>query len=266
MESELLYYVYALIDPRNNLPFYIGKGKDNRALSDFSENSLKKDGNTRKTAKIKKLNSLGFTPMIEFYAQNIEDEILAYDIENFYIKKYGRIGYEENGILTNMCEDNRPPNHKNKSYKEIYGVNSEKERLKRYNKQLYVGGFFKGRKHSAESKEKISSKTKGKNNPRFGVIVKNTDVARKISESNKGKKHYNAKNVKILYIEGLNIILYSNDLKIFCKQCGYTYSTFRSQLEKGWSKSKSGKNKGLLIRHATPEEINDKEREIWYEI
>jgi len=28
--ERLKYYVYALIDPRNNKPFYIGKGKDNR--------------------------------------------------------------------------------------------------------------------------------------------------------------------------------------------------------------------------------------------
>mgnify|MGYP004086044791 CR=1 FL=1 len=28
--KRLKYYVYALIDPRNNNPFHIGKGKDNR--------------------------------------------------------------------------------------------------------------------------------------------------------------------------------------------------------------------------------------------
>ena len=86
-ESELMYYVYALIDPRTNQPFYIGKGKDDRALSHFKESALEKEGNTRKTSKIKKLKSLGYNPVIEFYAQNIVDEDLDYSIESFYIKK-----------------------------------------------------------------------------------------------------------------------------------------------------------------------------------
>lgn len=31
------YYVYALIDPKNNMPFYIGKGKDKRLKQHFKE-------------------------------------------------------------------------------------------------------------------------------------------------------------------------------------------------------------------------------------
>jgi hypothetical protein len=30
MENKIIYYVYELIDPRNNLPFYTGKGKEER--------------------------------------------------------------------------------------------------------------------------------------------------------------------------------------------------------------------------------------------
>ena len=49
--SKLGYYVYALINPINNKPFYIGKGKENRVFSHKEEvingdeinNSLKKD-------------------------------------------------------------------------------------------------------------------------------------------------------------------------------------------------------------------------------
>ena len=44
----LKYYVYMLLDPRDNKPFYIGKGKDNRifnhlncALSESDSNNCK---------------------------------------------------------------------------------------------------------------------------------------------------------------------------------------------------------------------------------
>jgi hypothetical protein len=42
--------------------------------------------------------------------------------------------------------------------------------------QLAAGGWFRGRNHSSESKKKIS----GKNNPRYGVVVKGTETAKKL--------------------------------------------------------------------------------------
>jgi len=92
-DTEMTYYVYGLIDPRNNKVFYIGKGKDDKALSHFRENELLCSENNRKNAKIRKLKKLGYSPIIEFYAQNIEDECLAYTIETNLIKKYVRIDY-----------------------------------------------------------------------------------------------------------------------------------------------------------------------------
>ena len=47
----------------------------------------------------------------------------------------------------------------------------------------------KGKIISEETKNKISQKTKGKNNPRYGVKIKGTEIANKISKANKGKKH-----------------------------------------------------------------------------
>ena len=32
-DNQHIYYVYCLVDPRNNQPFYIGKGKDNRVFA-----------------------------------------------------------------------------------------------------------------------------------------------------------------------------------------------------------------------------------------
>lgn len=247
-ETELMYYVYALIDPRTNQPFYIGKGKDDRALSHFTERVLLLESNTKKTAKIKKLQSLGFKPMIEFYAQNIEDEKLAYMIEEFYIKKLGRIGFEENGVLTNVCLGSNPPNFSGMTYDQIYKTKERKTEVieKKRKLQLEAGGY--GPKiHTEETKRKISLKTSGKNNPRFGAVISGTPTAKKIGDANRGKKHYNRNDIKLYYIDGLDITIYSNDLRQFCIENNYSHATFLTQVNKNWPRSKKGKNKGLLM-------------------
>jgi len=162
-ETDHMYYVYGLIDPRTKKPFYIGKGKGTRCLYHYSEKGINED-HCRKTAKIKKLRSLGYEPMVEFYAQNIEDEDLAYDIETQLILKYGRKGYEVNGILTNVCLGSNPPNHSGKTYEDIHGKERAiEQRRKRRELQLRAGGYGPTQ-HSSETKKKISEASTGTNN------------------------------------------------------------------------------------------------------
>lgn len=97
-----MYYVYCYIDPTTNLPLYVGKGKQNRAYAHMYHS---KDINKNKTEfknKLNKMKKRGIEPIIVFLAQNIQDEKIAYEIEEAYIKQYGRKGYEENGILLNI--------------------------------------------------------------------------------------------------------------------------------------------------------------------
>lgn len=103
-----MYYVYAYIDPRTNLPFYIGKGKGERKLDHLSENQSKKE-NREKFAIIKELQSLNLQPIITELESNIKSELLAYDREDFYILKYGRRGIDPNGILTNKTIGGKHP-------------------------------------------------------------------------------------------------------------------------------------------------------------
>lgn len=75
------FYVYLLIDPRNNLPFYVGKGKDRRAWS-HAENVAngRSSGNLAKDKLIKAIFKSRHYPEVKIVA-TYEDEKVAYDHE-----------------------------------------------------------------------------------------------------------------------------------------------------------------------------------------
>jgi len=117
------YYVYKLINPITNLPFYVGKGKGRRAGHHYRLIKRgKNSSNQYKDNVIKQIIEENLEPTIE-YVYYSDDEQDAYDYETALIKELGRKRYDANGILTNLCEDNRPPNQKGKysdERKEIY--------------------------------------------------------------------------------------------------------------------------------------------------
>jgi hypothetical protein len=92
--------LYAYIDPRTILPFYIGKGKNDRKFNHLNESPSKKE-NKEKFQLIQELQLLGMLPIIIELESDIDNELLAYNREDYYILKYGRKGIEPNGILTN---------------------------------------------------------------------------------------------------------------------------------------------------------------------
>ena len=202
-----IFCVYALIDPRNNLPFYIGKGiyKDSRGreLRRVKYHlSLKDKSNRLKNAVIKKLRAAGLEINHQILGDNLsEDESFA--LEKEFIHKYGRRD-NNTGILCNltdggegMCghkhnEDTRKlMSDKKKEYIEKNGVpfkgcrhNAESRKKMSDSQQIVAKNRInpmQGKKHSEEAKRKISEKASlrtGEKNVWFGKQLHPNTVAR----------------------------------------------------------------------------------------
>lgn len=103
-----MYYVYSLIDPRTNQPFYVGKGTGNRAHQHFIEAKRAPVHwtNARKCQHIRQLWDLGSNPVV-LIVQDHLTESEALDVEIAQIAMHGRI-CNGTGILTNVQAHNAP--------------------------------------------------------------------------------------------------------------------------------------------------------------
>lgn len=199
------YYVYQYIDPRTNLPFYIGKGKGNRYLAHLKETADTVE-NKRKREHIQQLASLGLEPTIVKFQENLSEDI-AYTLEAQLIKKYGRKDFDPNGILTNICLDGRPPTFYGEQHPR-YGMpvprTEEQEQKRRHSLSLAKKGkpsLFKGRSRSDNirktasithrgkvvsetTKQKLRELNTGPNNPNYGTIwITNGTANKKIKNT-----------------------------------------------------------------------------------
>lgn len=67
--DDLKSYVYVYIDPRDGLPFYVGKGKGNRVFQHMEE-----DSESEKVAQIKSIIAAGLTPQIDILRYGLSDK------------------------------------------------------------------------------------------------------------------------------------------------------------------------------------------------
>ena len=133
------YYVYAHYRPNDGKIFYIGKGCDRRAYEHESRNKHWR-------AIVKKYG--GFT--VEIIHDDLDDT-LAKMLECSYIHCYGREDLKE-GPLANKTDGGE-------------GTSGRK-----YSKETRakIGAYSKTRRHTEETKTKISKSVGGANHPNFG--------------------------------------------------------------------------------------------------
>jgi len=108
------YYVYALVDPRNDEYFYIGKGKGNRHVSHFTNHDFGQ--NTLKDKRISEIGKEFKSPKVEILFTDLDEET-SFEIEAIIIYRLGRqILFE--GKLTNLVPGGKWKHGDSVTYKE----------------------------------------------------------------------------------------------------------------------------------------------------
>lgn len=159
--KDAQFYVYMYLD-QNNVPFYIGKGKDIRRYVSIHLNTSPNNFLKRKILKLGQMNI-----KIHFLHKNLTEENAFY-WERYWIKYIGRRITKE-GPLCNITEGGEGSS----GYKH---TNETKRK---------IGLASARRKRSKETRYKISEANKGKHAHLFGRLV-SEETRNKISKSNQG--------------------------------------------------------------------------------
>ena len=201
------YYIYELIDPRTEKPFYVGwtsRTSDLR-FSEHLRETRSKTVNLEKVKILKEILNENLKPITKIVFQSVDkEESIKEEIR--LIDYYGRI--RDGGILTNISKggehhivSDKVKKHlseirKNKTYEEILGKDKALDLKKRISKS--VSGELNpmyGKKHSEETIQKIreASLKQDKSHLKGREIT----WADKISKTLKGRKPTAERNAKV---------------------------------------------------------------------
>ncbi len=172
------YYVYGLVDPRDNKIKYIGKGSGNRMFIHVQSLTWKKyrDSNYTKIKALKEIlteyDDIAYCKLFE-----TGDEALAYEKESELIKEYNSHVSKNGWNLTYGGEN--PPSNKGRKHSE----------------ETILRMSLSQQSRSKETREKISESKRGEKHPNYGKSPWNknkcaSDVSKqRMSESAKGNKN-----------------------------------------------------------------------------
>lgn len=158
-----IYYVYAYLRDSDKTPYYIGKGKDDRAFSKQHNINLPDKSN------------------IVFLETNLS-EIGAFALERFYIRWYGR-KINNSGILRNITEGGEGTSGFNHSEK-------TKNKLRKPKTEEFKNKLRKPKTDEHKAKLTLLNQMKAKDNSYLQKLrkPKSEEHKRKISEARKGIK------------------------------------------------------------------------------
>lgn len=168
-----MYYVYALVDPINMVPFYIGKGSGNRMFQHLRSDKI----NAKKVKYIENIRNLGHEPLVEKIVDVIENEKDAYDMESTFIKASVLWGLP---IVNRVGVDLKPPSRK--------GISWKPEWIEKRSKTVIKSGCQKNKIISETQRKQISDKLKG--------VTKPEEFKKKVSETMKKVWESRKNNVK----------------------------------------------------------------------
>ena len=202
----MLYYVYSHINPITKTPFYIGKGKGNRAFSTKGRNVFW--NNT--------VNKYGFEVVL--LCDGLTEQ-QSFEIEKQYIKKYGF--RNEGGLLVNLTDGGTGGNTENELNKEERRKKLSLSKIGDKNPN-YGKPVNKGIKRSAESIKKQADKIKG----------------RKLKGEHYEKVILGLKKAKEVQSKNANKIICLNTGKIWqnrhecCNELGITTNTLKARIKR----------------------------------
>jgi len=148
-----IYYTYALINPFTNVIFYVGKGKDNRAMEHIVE-ATKPNGkraNKHKLNTIRDILAKNGEVIIKYIDTNLTEKI-AFELECFLIELLGRRD-NKTGVLTNLTDGGEGLSG---LQRDLSGKNNPN-----YGKRGEMATWW-GKKHTEDTKRKQSESQKGR--------------------------------------------------------------------------------------------------------